>query len=157
MKCWNKDCANVLHASAVVCPVCGRERPKKVEGEKSYDPLRYLCSDVDHRGNKCGKTATLSSNTYGEGPWFCLQHFPAMRGIFSAPTAPSKPENPTSQDLSDQQWYNVCKHYPNVARRTARPLVQVGPDQPLDKTSSAGPLIARHWGPLPEREPGQDG
>jgi hypothetical protein len=50
---------------------------------------------------------------------------------------------PTSFDLTEQQWYNVCKFWPNVAAHCKRPGPAVGPDHPLDATSSLGPLM-RH-------------
>lgn len=60
---------------------------------------------------------------------------------------------PGSIDLSEQAWYNVCRFYPSIARRARRPMVKVGPEHPLHKTSRAG------FSPLPRpslREPGQD-
>jgi hypothetical protein len=61
-----------------------------------------------------------------------------------------------SWDLTDQQWYNVCKHYPYVARQASavsgRPLLPVSRDSPYDKTSgSMGRLF------MPNREPGEEG
>ena len=67
---------------------------------------------------------------------------------------------PSAADLSFQQWYNVSKFFPNVARRASeyshRPLADVGPENPLDKKASLGPLLAaaRYVAP---REPGQEG
>jgi hypothetical protein len=52
---------------------------------------------------------------------------------------------PSSADLTAQQWYNVCKFYPTIARKASahshRPLAHVGPDNPLDKTATRGPLL----------------
>lgn len=47
---------------------------------------------------------------------------------------------PRSHDLTSQQWYNVCRFWPSVARRCSRPMEKVGPDHPLHATSNLGPL-----------------
>lgn len=48
---------------------------------------------------------------------------------------------PTSNDLTDQQWYNVCKFFPGVAEHCKRPRPEVGPDHPLDATARLGPMM----------------
>jgi hypothetical protein len=62
-------------------------------------------------------------------------------------------------DLTAQQWYNACKHFPEVARRASlvshRPLADVGPHNPLDRTSQCGPLF-RGMRFTRMREPGED-
>jgi hypothetical protein len=42
---------------------------------------------------------------------------------------------PRSDSLTPQQWYNVCKFYPDVAQRSERAMYVVGKDQSLDATS----------------------
>ncbi len=49
---------------------------------------------------------------------------------------------PTSQDLTPQQWYNVCKYAPHLAKRCNRPMADVGPHNPLDRTARAGIMFA---------------
>lgn len=67
---------------------------------------------------------------------------------------------PSSAERSMQQWYNVCKFFPTVARLASahshRPLAEVGPDNPLDKTATLGPLL-RGFRPPVVREPGEEG
>ncbi len=60
---------------------------------------------------------------------------------------------PTSADLTDQQWYNVCKFWPWVAMHCKRERFKVGPDHPLDATSRRGPLLT---GQLPVFRRGDD-
>jgi len=59
---------------------------------------------------------------------------------------------PTSHDLTPQQWYNVCRFWPSVARRCSRPLAKVGPDNPLHATSRMGPLLKHRLDPEAEAE-----
>lgn len=47
----------------------------------------------------------------------------------------------TSADLTDQQWYNVCKHFRFVAVHCKRERPIVGPGHPLDATATVGPLM----------------
>ena len=47
---------------------------------------------------------------------------------------------PASEDLTEQQWYNVCKFWPFVAVHCKRARPIVGPDHPLDATAREGPL-----------------
>jgi hypothetical protein len=68
---------------------------------------------------------------------------------------------PSAADLTAQQWYNVCRFYPTIARKASefshRPLAHVGPDNPLDATAQAGPPIAFFLKRrLQTREPGED-
>lgn len=51
---------------------------------------------------------------------------------------------PTSANLTEQQWYNVCKYFPTIAARCRRSRPSVGPEHPLDKKSSQGPFL-RHF------------
>jgi hypothetical protein len=46
-----------------------------------------------------------------------------------------------SGDLTEQQWYNVCRFWPTVARRCRRPFADVGQHNPLHGTSRIGPLM----------------
>jgi len=82
-------------------------------------------------------------------------------GIMARETAQHfrRPENqPSSRGLTDQQWYNVCKFWPKVSARCARPLVQVGHGQELELTASRGPLLGgRAPTPARDREPGEEG
>lgn len=74
------------------------------------------------------------------------------RRIFAA-------EAPGSESLTDQQWYNVCKFHPTIAARCRRPMVQVGPNQSLDRTSSRGPMFVaadKSTREFVERQPGED-
>jgi hypothetical protein len=48
---------------------------------------------------------------------------------------------PSPHDLSDQQWYNVCKFYPNVAARAGRARFEISDAHPLDRTASAGSFL----------------
>jgi Double zinc ribbon len=71
---------------------------------------------------------------------------------------------PSSADLSEQQWYNVCKFYPIVAKHASefsnRRLAHVGPDNPLDKSAqpfALGFFLKRRGFPPPQREPGEEG
>jgi hypothetical protein len=61
---------------------------------------------------------------------------------------------PRSHDLTEQQWFNVCRFWPSVARRCSRPFADVGPHNPLWATSQLGPLTRRIH--PPERQPGED-
>jgi uncharacterized Zn finger protein (UPF0148 family) len=68
---------------------------------------------------------------------------------------------PTTDELTEQQWYNVCRFYPLVARRSRREFADVGPHNPLDATAQSGTMFkgvnvfdARA---LPPREPGEEG
>jgi hypothetical protein len=48
---------------------------------------------------------------------------------------------PSSWDLTDEQWYAVCLHFPKVAARAYRPMIDVSrykPDTPVKR----GPLFA---------------
>lgn len=63
---------------------------------------------------------------------------------------------PSSWDLTEQQWYNVCRFFPHVAARSARPMLKVGPDHPLHATSRMGSLLAGWRAPPAVREPGED-
>lgn len=57
------------------------------------------------------------------------------------------PENqPSAFDLTHQQWYNVCKFWPTIAGRCRRRRLAVGPDHPLDRTATAGPMLKRLLG-----------
>lgn len=47
---------------------------------------------------------------------------------------------PIDNDLTEQQWYNVCKFWPFVAVHCKRARPNVGPDHPLDATAREGPL-----------------
>jgi hypothetical protein len=62
-------------------------------------------------------------------------------------------------DLTDEQWYNVCKFWPSVAARSGRKIADVGVHNPLDASAARGPLLRRINRALPvvEREPGQEG
>lgn len=65
---------------------------------------------------------------------------------------------PRSGDLTEQQWYNVCRFWPSVARRCSRTFADVGPHNPLHASSNLGPLMRRIRPPeVVEREPGQEG
>jgi len=113
------------------CPQCGRP----VDGAS--------CGACGYGDG--GNSAGLSE--WGKIAQATAQHFRA-------------PENqPSSWSLTDQQWYNVCKFRPSIARRCARPMPEVGPEHPLDRTATMGPLLAKHWGapPARDREPGEDG
>lgn len=57
----------------------------------------------------------------------------------------------TSADLTEQQWYNVCKFWPNVAAHCKRPRPIVGPNHQLDVTSRRGPLTRGVADALPHR------
>lgn len=48
-----------------------------------------------------------------------------------------------STDLTEQQWYNVCRFWPTVAARCERALPDIGPHNPLHHTSKQGPLMRR--------------
>jgi hypothetical protein len=48
---------------------------------------------------------------------------------------------PTSHSLTEQQWYNVCRFWPSIARRCSRPFAKIGPDNPLHATSEQGPIF----------------
>lgn len=48
-----------------------------------------------------------------------------------------------SKDLTEQQWYNVCRFWPSVAKRCSRPFASVGPHNPLHATSRLGPVMRR--------------
>ena len=48
---------------------------------------------------------------------------------------------PTCHNLTDQQWYNVCKFWPFVAVHCSRLRPQVGPENALDATAEEGPLF----------------
>jgi hypothetical protein len=50
---------------------------------------------------------------------------------------------PTSHSLTEQQWYNVCRFWPTVAKRCSRQFADIGPHNPLHATSFQGPLLAR--------------
>ena len=68
-------------------------------------------------------------------------------------------EAPGSESLSDQHWYNLCKFHPTIAARCRRPLVEVGPNQPLDRTASRGPVFdSAHKSSrvFDDRQPGED-
>lgn len=47
----------------------------------------------------------------------------------------------TTGDLTEQQWYAVCKFFPGVARRARRKALQVGPRNPLDAQVKLGPMF----------------
>ncbi len=49
----------------------------------------------------------------------------------------------TSADLTDQQWYNVCKFFPFVAAHCKRSRPEIGPAHPLDRTAHQGPIFKR--------------
>ena len=66
---------------------------------------------------------------------------------------------PGSESLTAQQWYNVCKFFPTIAARCRRPLVLVGPDEPLDRASGLGLLLgaaSRSTREFVDRQPGSD-
>lgn len=48
----------------------------------------------------------------------------------------------TSNGLTDQQWYNVCRFWPTIARRCSRKFADVGQHNSLHATSSQGPLYS---------------
>jgi len=50
---------------------------------------------------------------------------------------------PRSHDLTEQQWYNVCRFWPTVAKRCSRPFADVGTHNPLHATSRQGPLMRK--------------
>jgi len=64
---------------------------------------------------------------------------------------------PTSWDLTDQQWFNVCKFFPTVAARCKRPPADLSPDNPMHKVRP-GPMLQSMLGrtPVAERQPGED-
>lgn len=68
---------------------------------------------------------------------------------------------PSSTQLTSQQWYNVCKFFPKIAQRasdyTHRPLADVCPDNPLDRTASRGFLLVIQRRAPRERQPGEEG
>lgn len=49
-------------------------------------------------------------------------------------------------ELTDRQWYAVCKFFPAIAARshalTGRRLADVGPHNPLDSVVCNGPFLA---------------
>lgn len=67
---------------------------------------------------------------------------------------------PTSFDLTDQQWYNVCRFYPAVASRCRRPLPGIGSHNPLHATSQLGLLVSAarssKRADVTMRQPGED-
>lgn len=63
----------------------------------------------------------------------------------------------TAADLTDQQWYNVCRFFPAVAEHCKRERPIVGSDHPLHGTSRAGPFMRLRAANEVYREPGQEG
>ena len=49
----------------------------------------------------------------------------------------------TAKSLTDQQWYNVCKFWPNVAAHCKRQRPEMGPGNPLDATARQGARLRR--------------
>ena len=66
--------------------------------------------------------------------------------------------HPNSYDLTEQQWFNVCKFFPTVAARCKRPQTDLSPDNPMHKVRP-GPLLQSMLGrtPVVERQPGEEG
>jgi hypothetical protein len=66
---------------------------------------------------------------------------------------------PSSADLSELQWYLVCRFFPEVARRASavshRPLADVGEHNPLHAVRP-GPLFGTIRRRTRNREPGED-
>lgn len=54
---------------------------------------------------------------------------------------------PTSLDLTEKQWYAVCKFWPGVAKRASdhcgRRLADVGPHNPLDSQVKRGAIFTK--------------
>ncbi len=110
------------------CPICG-------------DPLttRGVCGS-------CGygrKRKTADTTGHSDGDHWAVLAAQAKEMYLANP--------PTSFDLTDQQWYNVCKFWPNVAAHCKRPRPVVGPEHPLDATSRQGPLMRYTVPPVPRR------
>lgn len=49
----------------------------------------------------------------------------------------------SAPELTDQQWYNVCKFWPFVAAHVNRVRPEIGPNHPLDATARQGPVFRR--------------
>lgn len=122
----------------------------------------YLCAHVD-RGERCSRPGTRSPGTMNrgpsgngaDGPWYCAQHDPQLGGMGTY-TEPEPREELSSFSITEQQWYNVCKFFPKVARRCRRPFADVGKHNPLDVTSSMGFLGKAKLAPTIDRQPGED-
>lgn len=63
---------------------------------------------------------------------------------------------PKAADLSEQQWYNVCRFFPFVAEHVNRERPEIGPSNPLHATSRMG-MFARLRVSALLREPGEEG
>ena len=83
MRC--PDCGDPLSQSGV-CGSCGYGRGNKPKGPP-VDPLWWQCTNVD-RGQRCAKAGTVSHNTHGGGPFFCLQHAFPNHGDFKPRIGP---------------------------------------------------------------------
>lgn len=74
MRC--PDCGDPLSQSGV-CGSCGYGRNSKAKGP-APNLNWWRCSNVE-RGQPCAKPGTVSHNTHGGGPWYCLAHaFPSQ-------------------------------------------------------------------------------
>lgn len=65
---------------------------------------------------------------------------------------------PKVEDLSDQQWYNVCRFFPSIVEHCKRERPEISADHPLHATSRMS-IFARLRAVMPEpiREPGEEG
>lgn len=105
---------------AISCPTCGD--PLSVHG---------VCGSCGNGLKKGGKRQEYDPDA-------------ARRGDLAAIVrARSFALSPTSADLTEQQWYNVCKFWPNVAAHCDRPRPVVAPTHPLDAAARLGPLARR--------------
>jgi hypothetical protein len=64
---------------------------------------------------------------------------------------------PRVADLSEQQWFNVCRYFPSIAEHCTRPRPVVSPDHPLWKTSRMGLFMRIRTAAIALREPGEEG
>lgn len=99
------------------CPKCGA----RVDGL-----ICHACGERDAGTEAFATPGEKKLSEYGE-------RAAATRRAFEA-------AKPTANDLTDKQWYAVCKFFPNVAERCRRPRPIVGPDNPLDSVR-LGPLF----------------
>ena len=96
-------------------------------------------------GKPAGKGSKLSANEAAERANQLL----ADRRAYAE-------SGPTSADLTDQQWFNVCKFFPKVAARCQRPMADLSPDNPMHKVRP-GPLLQTMLGKnVVQRQPGED-